>query len=131
MIDHLSFYATDYPQTKRFYEQALAPLGAGVVMEMTATWNPDWPEQRICAFGPPQRPIFCIAETRSAATPRHLAFTARDRAMVDAFHAAALAAGGKDNGAPGLRPEYHPGYYGAFVIDPDGNNIEAVSHRPE
>jgi len=67
MIDHLSFYATDYPKTQRFYEQALAPLGARVVMQMSATWNPDWPEQRMCAFGV-ERPIFWIAETRDAAT---------------------------------------------------------------
>jgi catechol 2,3-dioxygenase-like lactoylglutathione lyase family enzyme len=131
MIDHLSFYATDYLATKRFYEQALAPLEAAVVMEMTATWNPEWPEQRMCAFGPPNRPIFWIIETKTPATPRHLAFTAKDRAGVDAFHAAALAGGGKDNGAPGLRPQYHRGYYGAFVLDPDGNNVEAVTHRPE
>ncbi|MFV8751217.1 VOC family protein [Nannocystaceae bacterium ST9] len=131
MIDHLSFYATDYAKTKAFYERALAPLGAAVVMDMTATWNPEWPEQRMCAFGPPQRPIFWIAEVRTPATPRHLAFTAKDRATVDAFHAAALAAGGVDNGGPGPRPHYHPGYCGAFVIDPDGNNIEAVTHRPE
>ncbi len=129
MIDHLSFYATDYPTTQRFYEQALAPLGARVVMQMSATWNPDWPEQRMCAFGV-ERPIFWIAETRDAATPRHLAFTAKDRAAVDAFHAAAIAAGGIDNGAPGPRPHYHADYYGAFVLDPDGNNIEAVCHRP-
>lgn len=131
MIDHLTSYATDFLATKRFYEQALAPLGARVMMERTATWNPEWPEQRMCAFGPPNRPIFWIAETRTAATPRHIAFTAKDRATVDAFHAAALAAGGIDNGAPGMRPEYHAGYYGAFALDPDGNNIEAVTHRPE
>ena len=131
MIDHLSFYATDYPKTKHFYEQCLVPLGSAIVMEMTATWNSEWPEQRMCAFGPPNRPIFWIIETRQAATPRHLAFTAKSHAMVDAFHAAALAAGGVDNGAPGPRPQYHPGYYGAFVIDPDGNNVEAVTHRPE
>lgn len=130
MIDHLSFYATDYLATKRFYEQALAPLGYAAVMEMTATGNPEWPEQRMIAFGPPQRPIFWVIETKQPATPRHLAFAAKDRAGVDAFHAAALAAGGRDNGGPGPRPQYHPGYYGAFVLDPDGNNVEAVCHKP-
>ena len=130
MIDHVSTYATDFPATKRFYEQAFAALGYASVMEMTATWNPEWPEQRMIAFGPGQQPVYWVAEVREAASPRHVAFVAKDWAAVDAFHAAALAAGGRDNGAPGPRPQYHPGYYGAFVLDPDGNNVEAVCHRP-
>lgn len=77
------------------------------------------------------RPVFWLHERADTGSGRHYAFSAISRAQVDAFHAAALAAGGKDNGAPGLRPHYHPNYYGAFVLDPDGNNIEAVCHLPE
>jgi catechol 2,3-dioxygenase-like lactoylglutathione lyase family enzyme len=129
MIDHLSFYATDFAKTKAFYEKALAPLGYGLVMELVAEWDKEWPTRRHCAFGPPKKACLWIGEVKEKATPRHVAFVATDRAAVDAFHAAALAAGGKDNGAPGPRPVYHAGYYGAFVIDPDGNNVEAVCHK--
>jgi catechol 2,3-dioxygenase-like lactoylglutathione lyase family enzyme len=129
MIDHLSTYATDYPATQRFYAAALGALGYAQQAESVATWNAAWPTQRMCAFGPPRQMIFWIIEVQSPATPRHLAFTAADRAAVDAFHRAALAAGGRDHGAPGLRPQYHRHYYGAFVLDPDGNNVEAVCHR--
>jgi predicted lactoylglutathione lyase len=86
-----------------------------------------------CGFGPPGRPMFWIGKTEGE-TPAgglHIAFTAKTRAHVDAFYAEAIAAGGKDNGAPGLRPHYHSNYYGAFVIDPDGHNVEAVCHHPE
>jgi predicted lactoylglutathione lyase len=96
---------------------------------MVSTWDPAFPTRRMCAFGP-QRPIFWVIEVREDATPRHTAFSARARAEVDAFYRAALAAGGRDNGAPGLRAIYHPNYYGAFVLDPDGNNVEAVCHEP-
>ena len=129
MIDHLSTYATDYPATKRFYEAVLGPLGHSMQSESVAAWNLDWPTQRMCAFGPPGRFIFWIIEVRGLATPRHVAFAAKDRAGVNAFYRAALAGGGRDNGAPGLRPEYHPNYYGAFALDPDGNNVEAVCHK--
>ncbi len=131
MIDHMSFYATDYPKTKTFYEKVLAPLGYGLVREMVATWDPSWPTRRFCAFGPPNKPVLWLAEVKDEgrATARHVAFTAKDHAAVDAFHVAALEAGGKDNGAPGPRPVYHANYYGAFVIDPDGNNVEAVCHH--
>jgi catechol 2,3-dioxygenase-like lactoylglutathione lyase family enzyme len=131
MIDHLSFYATDYAKTKSFYEKALAPLGYGLVMELVAEWEKDWPTRRYCAFGPPKKGTLWIGEVKEKdrATGRHVAFVAKDRAAVDAFHAAALAAGGKDNGGPGPRPVYHANYYGAFVIDPDGNNVEAVCHQ--
>ncbi len=121
MIDHLSFYATNFPSSKRFYESALAPLGYQVVMEMVSSWDKEFPTRRLCAFGPPKKPIF----------PRHIAFAAMDCSAVDAFHKAGLSAGGTDNGAPGPRPIYHPGYYGAFVVDPDGNNVEAVCHRSQ
>ena len=120
MIDHLSLAVSDVAASRAFYEAALAPLGFGVVME--------W-EHRV-AFGPPARPIFFIGPKEPAITGLHVAFQAAERAAVDAFHAAALAAGGRDNGAPGMRPQYHAHYYGAFVLDPDGNNAEAVCHTP-
>jgi catechol 2,3-dioxygenase-like lactoylglutathione lyase family enzyme len=131
MIDHLTTYATDFAKTKAFYEAVLPELGFTKQMEVAATWNQSWPAQRMCAFGPPQRPIFWVAESKAPATPRHTAFKAANRAAVKAFYAAALKAGGKDNGPPGPRTEYHPTYFGAFVLDPDGNNIEAVCHKPE
>ena len=117
MIDHLALGVSDMAASRAFYEAALAPLGFEVVME----WK-----GRV-AFGPPARPIFFLAPDQPPSA-LHVSFQARDRDAVDAFHAAALAAGGRDNGAPGMRPQYHPHYYGAFVLDPDGNNIEAVCH---
>jgi catechol 2,3-dioxygenase-like lactoylglutathione lyase family enzyme len=129
MIDHLSYYATNYEATKRFYEVVLPPLGYERTTEMVATWNESWPTQRFCAFGPPKRSIFWLIEVKHPVSPRHIAFTAPSRAAVDAFHKAALAQGAKDNGAPGVREQYHPDYYAAFVIDPDGNNVEAVCHH--
>ena len=128
MIDHLSFYATDFAASKAFYEALLPTLGCGLVMEMTATWDPEFPARRMAAFGPPQRPVLWIIETKTPASPRHVAFSAKSPEAVDAFHQTALKAGARDNGAPGKRPHYHAGYYGAFVLDPDGNNIEAVHH---
>ncbi|WNG43064.1 VOC family protein [Archangium minus] len=128
MIDHLSFYATDYATSKAFYTAALKPLGYNLGPELTATWDTEFPGRRMCAFGPPGRSIFWLIEVKTPASPRHVAFTAKDRAAVDAFHQAALKTGVKDNGGPGERPHYHPHYYGAFVLDPDGNNIEAVYH---
>ena len=124
MIDHLSTYATNYERTRDFYNAALEPLGIGLVTEFTASEG----SERVCAFGSGQLGQLWVIESRIAYTPRHLAFRAASRRHVDEFHTAALAAGGTDNGAPGLRPHYHAGYYGAFVIDPDGNNIEAVFH---
>ena len=129
MIDHLSSYATDYPATRAFYQTALAPLGYTLQMEMAA--SDDRAGRRLCAFGPPGRPAFWIVEVAEPVTPRHVAFLAPDRPSVGAFHAAALRAGARDNGAPGLRPEYHEHYFGAFALDPDGNNVEAVCHSPE
>ena len=130
MIDHASTYTTHYDAAKRLYQAAFAPLGATLQREMVASWDPEFPTRRMCAFGP-QRPIFWLIEVREPATPRHTAFGAATRAQVDAFYRAALGAGGRDNGAPGLRTIYHPTYYGAFVLDPDGNNVEAVCHAPE
>jgi catechol 2,3-dioxygenase-like lactoylglutathione lyase family enzyme len=120
-IDHLGLDVTDYERSKAFYEGALAPLGMKVLME---------PVREVCGFGG-DFPFFWIGKRdRGPQRGVHVAFTAKDREMVDAFHAAALEAGGDDNGAPGVREIYHPHYYGAFVLDPDGNNVEAVCHKP-
>jgi catechol 2,3-dioxygenase-like lactoylglutathione lyase family enzyme len=128
MIDHVGFPVANYTRSKAFYTQALAPLGYSLVMEIAA----DMTESRAPAagFGFAGKPDFWIGGEGALQKPLHVAILAKDRAMVDAFHRAALAAGGKDNGAPGLRPHYHPNYYGAFVLDPDGHNIEAVCHGP-
>ena len=130
MIDHLSTYATDFAATRRFYEATLAELGYGIQAEMTLDADPQLPGRRCCAFGPAGRAVLWVIETREPSSPRHVAFTAEDRPAVDAFHRAGLTSGGRDHGAPGLRPIYHEHYYGAFVIDPDGNNVEAVCHAP-
>ena len=121
MIDHAGFGVSDYARSKAFYERALAPLGFTLIME---------PMGRAAGFGEPGKPVFWLEDGRAPVTEAHVAFLAKDRATVDAFHAAALEAGGTDNGAPGVREIYHPTYYGAYVLDPDGNNVEAVCHRP-
>ena len=121
MFDHVGLNVRDYERSRSFYEQALAALGYGVVMAMD--------EWKAVAFGPEGKPAFWVAQREPFGTGTHVAFTCDDRATVDAFHAAALAAGGTDNGAPGIREHYHPTYYGAFVLDPDGNNVEAVCHK--
>ena len=121
MIDHLSTYATDYAATRAFYEAVLPVMGYRVQAEYP----------NVCAFGPPGKPVFWVIGVEEAATPRHIAFTAADREMVSHFHHAGLRHGGQDNGPPGLRPQYHEHYYGAFLLDPDGNNVEAVCHRPD
>jgi catechol 2,3-dioxygenase-like lactoylglutathione lyase family enzyme len=125
MLDHIGIGVTDYERAKAFYDRALAPLGMSCVMEVTAeqTGGSD-----AAGYGK-DRPIFWFGPAEQV-SPMHIAFTAQDRAAVDAFYQAALTAGGKDNGAPGLRPHYHANYYGAFVRDPDGHNIEAVCHAP-
>ena len=121
MIDHMSTYATDYAATRAFYEAVLPPLGYELLMEF-----PD-----MCAFGLPNNPTFWVIAVESPATPRHWAFAAGDREMVTHFYHTGLQHGGRDNGSPGLRPDYHEHYYGAFLLDPDGNNVEAVCHQPE
>ena len=128
MLDHVGISVSDYARSKAFYAKALQPLGMGLVMEAA----PDETEsgRPAAGFGPPQRPLFWIGESPAIVGTTHVAFAAASRAAVDAFHAAALSAGASDNGAPGLRPHYHPNYYGAFVRDPDGHNIEAVCHSP-
>jgi catechol 2,3-dioxygenase-like lactoylglutathione lyase family enzyme len=127
MLDHVGFAVSDYARAKAFYEAALAPLRISVLMEFSAG---EIGEEAHCGFGKDEKPFFWIGGGRPLTGSLHVAFAADDRATVNRFHAAALAAGGRDNGAPGLRPHYHPNYYGAFVLDPDGHNIEAVCHRP-
>jgi catechol 2,3-dioxygenase-like lactoylglutathione lyase family enzyme len=122
ILDHIGLQVSDLGRAVAFYEKALAPLGITVLMR----YGPD-----AIGFGRDGMPEFWLAQGQAVAPPVHVAFAALDRATVDAFYEAAIAAGGADNGPPGLRPEYHPGYYGAFVLDPDGHNIEAVCHRSE
>jgi catechol 2,3-dioxygenase-like lactoylglutathione lyase family enzyme len=126
VLDHIGIEVTDFDRSKAFYEAALAPLGIAVAME---------PAPGSAGFGSEvggvTKPYFWVhTRGRPPVAGAHVAFAAPDRDAVDAFHAAALRAGGTDNGAPGPRPNYHPSYYGAFVLDPDGNNVEAVCHRP-
>jgi len=128
MIDHVGFPISDYQRSKAFYSKALAPLGYSLIMEVGS----DHTESGAPAagFGADGKPDFWIGGEGGLDGVLHVAIVAKDRATVDAFYHAALAAGGRDNGAPGLRPHYHPNYYGAFVFDPDGHNIEAVCHAP-
>ena len=127
MLDHIGIATADYQASKTFYLAALAPLGIGLVFEVlpeeTGGYGP------AAGFGSNGKPYFWFGP-KDEATPIHLAFVAETRAQVDAFYEAALAAGAKDNGGPGLRPHYHPDYYGAFVIDLNGVNLEAVCHKP-
>ena len=127
MIDHTGITVSDFEASKAFYDKAMAPLGASLLYVVPAEFTGG---SKVGGYGR-DRPLFWLHEATPTGPGRHYAFTARSRAEVDAFHAAAIAAGGKDNGAPGLRPHYHANYYGAFVFDPDGNNIEAVCHTPE
>lgn len=121
MIDHVTANVTDIDAAKAFYRQALPPLGYTLQMEFPGA----------AGFGSPEGiPDFWIGSSPDRGAT-HVAFSAKDRATVDAFYEAAMAAGGKDNGAPGLRPHYHETYYAAYVHDSDGNNLEAVCHQPE
>src|SRR5690606_8672207 len=113
---------------KSFYVAALAPLGYQLVMELTRESVPSLACARTCGLGVDGKPDLWLRPSNGTVVPTHLAFRAESRAQVDAFHAAALAAGATDNGAPGVRAHYHPKYYGAFVLDRDGYNIEAVCH---
>lgn len=128
MIDHTGVIVSDYAKSKAFYLSALAPIGYSIIAEFPAavTGHTD-----VAGFGEPPKPDFWISAGSPNTPPIHVAFRVRSRAIVEAFYKAALAAGGRDNGAPGLRPHYHHNYYGAFVLDPDGHNIEAVCHDPE
>jgi catechol 2,3-dioxygenase-like lactoylglutathione lyase family enzyme len=128
MIDHMGFVVSDLARSRLFYTQALAPLGYKLLVDMSAA------EVGVdgVGFGEPPKPDFWIIGGGMITSPRvHLAFRAATRAAVDAFYKVAIAAGGRDNGPPGLRQHYHPNYYGAFVLDPDGHNIEAVCHDPQ
>ena len=127
MIDHIGVSASDFAASSRFYDAAFAALGGSMVMTVPLEYTGG---VHTAGYGR-EKPFFWITEGAAQTPPVHVAFTATSRAEVDAFYKAAMAAGGTDNGAPGLRPHYHPNYYGAFVRDPDGNNIEAVCHRPE
>lgn len=121
MFDHIGIGASNLEASKTFFVKALAPLGVTVVMEV-----PDG-----VGLGRDHKPSFWLGASTVKCGPLHLAFTAETRSQVDDFYRHAMAAGGRDNGPPGLRPQYHPHYYGAFVIGPDGHNVEAVCHRPE
>jgi catechol 2,3-dioxygenase-like lactoylglutathione lyase family enzyme len=123
MFDHVKFGVSNYAASKAFFAKALAPLGVAVVSEGPPTYGVE-----LCAKG---QASLCLFQTEEKPAHLHLAFTAENRQQVDAFYRAALDAGGKDNGAPGLRPQYSGKYYAAFVIGPDGHNIEAVCHEPE
>jgi catechol 2,3-dioxygenase-like lactoylglutathione lyase family enzyme len=125
MIDHMTVRVADIGATKAFYEKALAPLGYGPALDMMHDGV------RIVGFPHNGKFDTWFVNTAPVSGPTHIAWRAKDRATVDAFYAAAIAAGGKDNGPPGLRPHYHEHYYGAFVLDLDGNNVEAVCHDPE
>jgi catechol 2,3-dioxygenase-like lactoylglutathione lyase family enzyme len=121
MFDHVAFAVTDFPAVKAFYIAALAPVGIGVAADYGDT----------IGIGRDGRPQLFFRKADKGVGRLHIAFTAKNRSEVRAFHEAALKAGGTDNGAPGLRLNYHPNYYGAFVIDPNGHNIEVVCHSPE
>lgn len=121
MLDHIGVGVSNLAASRDFFLAVLAPLKARLIMEF----------QGHVGIGRDGKPTFWISQTQETPAPLHLAFTANSRADVDAFYQAALAAGGRDNGPPGIRAQYHPDYYGAFVIGPDGHNVEAVCHRPE
>jgi catechol 2,3-dioxygenase-like lactoylglutathione lyase family enzyme len=128
MIDHLGLAAGDFARSKAFYRMALEPLGILLIKELSAE---DTGARAHAGFGKEGKPFFWIGEGARAAGPVHIAFAAPSASAVQDFYRAALAAGGKDNGPPGPRAHYHPNYFGAFVLDPDGNNIEAVCRNPD
>jgi catechol 2,3-dioxygenase-like lactoylglutathione lyase family enzyme len=129
MIDHISFAVSDVARSKPFYDRLLGAIGIGVMMEVpagvTASGGATY------GYGAAGKPYFWIADNGRVGQGAHVAFAVESRALVDAFHAAGLEAGGTDNGAPGLRPHYHADYYGAFILDPDGINVEAVCHKAQ
>ena len=126
MFDHIGVPVSDYERAKAFYRAALAPLDYVLVLEVRQSEN----DAPAAGFGANGKPDFWIGGEGGLGKPLHVAIVAKSRAAVDAFYHAAITAGGRDNGAPGIRAHYHPDYYGAFVLDPDGHNIEAVCHAP-
>jgi len=126
MIDHTGLFVSDFRKSTQFYSQALRPIGYELIAEFSAEVTGS---TAVAGFGEPPKPDFWIHEGAPNKPPVHVAFRVANRALVDDFYKAALAAGGKDNGAPGLRPHYHAHYYGAFVLDLDGHNIEACCHE--
>jgi catechol 2,3-dioxygenase-like lactoylglutathione lyase family enzyme len=127
MIDHIGFAVADFSRSRDFYVKVLAPLGFVPVMDVTREQSGSYEGT---GFGAPGRPQFWIGTGDTHDGKMHIAFAATSRAAVDAFYRAAITAGARDNGPPGVRSNYHPNYYGAFVFDPDGHNIEAVCHAP-
>jgi catechol 2,3-dioxygenase-like lactoylglutathione lyase family enzyme len=125
MIDHIGLLVRVPARSRAFYDAALAPLGYRVLMEIPTQYTDG---KVVLGYGVPPKPDFWISEGAPNQPPIHIAFQAANRDQVDAFYKAAIAAGGRDNGAPGPRPHYHEKYYGAFVLDPDGHNVEAVCH---
>ncbi len=126
MIDHIGISVSSFATSKTFYTRALSPIGYALLMELPATVTGS---HDVAGFGEPPKPDFWISSGTPNLPPIHIAFRVNSRALVDAFYKAALAAGGIDNGPPGLRPHYHPNYYGAFVLDPDRHNVEVVCHE--
>jgi catechol 2,3-dioxygenase-like lactoylglutathione lyase family enzyme len=126
MIDHTGLLVSDPAKSRAFYDAALAPLGYRVLLEVPPQYTDG---KVVVGYGVPPKADFWVAEGAPNAPRVHIAFRAATHAEVDAFYRAALAAGGRDNGAPGVRPHYHAKYYGAFVLDPDGHNVEAVCHE--
>jgi catechol 2,3-dioxygenase-like lactoylglutathione lyase family enzyme len=120
-IDHIEIFVRDGSRSRAFYDRALKPLGIEVKLTVGG-------KVQALGYGV-DRPFFWVTPSQTPTGPLHVAFTAKSRTLVDAFHAAGVAAGGCDNGGPGLRPHYHTHYYGAFVLDPDGHNIEVVNHN--
>jgi catechol 2,3-dioxygenase-like lactoylglutathione lyase family enzyme len=127
VLDHIGIRVADYEASKAFYAKALEPIGIGLVFEVLPEQTGHGPA---AGFGSNDKPYFWFGPETETTGALHVCFASESRAAVDAFYAAALAAGAKDNGAPGLRPHYHPTYYGAFVIDLNGVNLEAVCHKP-
>ncbi|BCL74364.1 glyoxalase [Jeongeupia sp. HS-3] len=127
MIDHVGITVSNFEQSKSFYSKALSPIGYVLMMEVPQSVSGG---KDFAGFGAPPKPDFWIGGNAADIQPIHIAFSTQDRAQVQAFYDAAIAAGGRGNGAPGLRPHYHPHYYAAFVLDPDGHNVEVVCHAP-
>ncbi|MGH6860437.1 MAG: VOC family protein [Phyllobacterium sp.] len=126
MIDHTGIIASDFERSKEFYRQTLAPIGYELIVEFPATVTG---KADVAGFGEAGKPDFWVIGGTPNKPPVHVAFRVGNRAIVDAFHKTGLASGAGDNGAPGLRPHYHPDYYAAFLLDPDGHNVEAVCHE--